>query len=68
VAQLEAAGLPRPAALEWIARTIDSQAHMMALNDFSFGSAILFCATLVTVWLSRPQQVKRAWPDPSQLC
>jgi DHA2 family multidrug resistance protein len=60
VAQLEAAGLPHQAALEWIARTIDSQAHMLALNDFSFACAILFSATLVTVWLSQPQQVKRA--------
>jgi DHA2 family multidrug resistance protein len=54
IGQLQASGLSRQGAMEWITRTIDSQAHLLALNDFSFGCAILFGATLATVWLAKP--------------
>ncbi|KVZ20142.1 multidrug resistance protein B [Burkholderia ubonensis] len=53
LAQLDRAGLSPSGALASVARTLDNQAHMLALNDFSFGCLLLFCATLLTVWAIR---------------
>jgi DHA2 family multidrug resistance protein len=53
LAQLEHAGLSRDGALATIARVIDGQAHMLALNDFSSGCLLLFGATLLAVWSIR---------------
>jgi DHA2 family multidrug resistance protein len=53
IERLRHAGLSRDAALASIAKTVDAQAHMLALDDFSGGCALLFAATLVIVWLAR---------------
>ncbi len=50
---LRHAGLSSDAALAAIAKSVDVQAHMLALDDFSAGCALLFAATLVVVWLAR---------------
>lgn len=47
------AGLSPNAALASISRTVDAQAHMLALDDFSAGCALLFALTLIVVWLAR---------------
>ena len=53
LARLEHMGMSPSGALASVARTIDIQAHMLALNDFSFGCLLLFIATLLPVWLIR---------------
>ncbi|MFL9873062.1 DHA2 family efflux MFS transporter permease subunit [Paraburkholderia megapolitana] len=50
---LEHAGMSTRGALASVSRSIDVQAHMLALNDFSFGCLLLFGATLLTVWFIR---------------
>jgi len=51
--RLRQAGLSSDAALASIAKTVDAQAHMLALDDFSRGSALLFAATFAVVWVAR---------------
>ncbi|QXI37288.1 DHA2 family efflux MFS transporter permease subunit [Pseudomonas xantholysinigenes] len=51
-------GLSAQGALESLGRTIDRQAHMLALNDFSLASAWLFCAVLAIVWMARSPKAK----------
>lgn len=53
LARLEHAGMSPAGALASVSRSIDVQAHMLALNDFSFGCLLLFGATLLTVWSIR---------------
>ncbi|WP_042337261.1 DHA2 family efflux MFS transporter permease subunit [Paraburkholderia ferrariae] len=50
---LERRGMSAQAALESVNRSVDIQAHMLALNDFSFACLLLFGATLATVWMIR---------------
>lgn len=53
LARLEHAGMSPAGALASVSRSIDVQAHMLALNDFSFGCLLLFGATLLAVWSIR---------------
>ena len=50
---LRRAGLSSDAAIAAMAKSVDGQAHMLALGDFSAGCALLFAATLVVVWVAR---------------
>ncbi|WP_374192469.1 MFS transporter [Trinickia acidisoli] len=50
---LRHAGLSSDAALATMSKSVDVQAHMLALDDFSGGCALLFAATLAVVWLAR---------------
>ncbi|PMS15969.1 MFS transporter [Trinickia dabaoshanensis] len=50
---LRHAGRSHDAALAAIAKAVEVQAHMLALDDFSGGCALLFAATLAVVWLAR---------------
>ncbi|HDR9507864.1 MFS transporter [Burkholderia cepacia] len=52
-ARLDHAGLSPSGALASVSHAIDVEAHMLALNDFSFGCLLLFGATLLTVWSIR---------------
>ncbi|SIT40079.1 multidrug efflux system protein [Paraburkholderia ribeironis] len=56
--RLEQSGMPPQGALASVARSIDVQAHMLALNDFSFVCMLLFGATLVLVWTTRYQRAQ----------
>ena len=51
--RLRHAGLSADAALASMSKSVDVQAHMLALDDFSHGCAVLFAATLAAVWLAR---------------
>ena len=51
--RLRHAGLSADAALASIAKTVDREAHMLALDDFSWGSAELFIVTFAVVWIAR---------------
>lgn len=53
VARLRNAGLDARGTLAFIERTVDGQAHMLALNDFSALSVMLFATTLAVVWVAR---------------
>lgn len=56
---LSGLGLSAQAALETMASTIDRQAYMLALNDFSLASAWLFFGVMAIVWLARmPKKTK----------
>jgi DHA2 family multidrug resistance protein len=56
--KLRTAGLSSDAALAWIARAVDVQAHMLALNDFSAGCTMLFAATLAVVWTTKYRRTR----------
>lgn len=53
IERLRHAGLSADAALASIAKAVDREAHMLALDDFSWGSAVLFMATFAVVWIAR---------------
>jgi DHA2 family multidrug resistance protein len=53
IERLRHAGLSTDAALASIAKAVDREAHMLALDDFSWGSAMLFMATFAVVWIAR---------------
>ncbi len=53
MASLERAGMSAQSALASVGRVLDVQAHMLALNDFSFACLFLFGATLLLVWGTR---------------
>ncbi|PMS20830.1 MFS transporter [Trinickia dabaoshanensis] len=57
LAKLEHSGMSPAGALASVAHSIEIQAHMLALNDFSFGSVLLFVATLALVWSIRYRRV-----------
>jgi DHA2 family multidrug resistance protein len=50
--------LSADAALASIGKTVDAQAHMLALDDFSAVCTMLFAATLIVVWLARYRQAR----------
>ncbi|HVW50408.1 MAG TPA: DHA2 family efflux MFS transporter permease subunit [Trinickia sp.] len=56
--RLRHAGLSADAALASIGKTVDAQAHMLALDDFSAVCTMLFAATLIVVWLARYRQAR----------
>ncbi|RKP48320.1 DHA2 family efflux MFS transporter permease subunit [Trinickia fusca] len=56
---LRHAGMSTDGALASIARAVDVQAHMLALNDFSAGCTVLFAATLAVVWATRYRRAER---------
>ncbi|CAN7647782.1 DHA2 family efflux MFS transporter permease subunit [Trinickia sp. LjRoot230] len=56
--RLQHAGLDSNGALASIARALDAQAHMLALNDFSASCVMLFAVTLVVVWLARYRRTR----------
>jgi len=57
MSSLERAGMSAQGALASVGRVVDVQAHMLALNDFSFGCLLLFAATLLVVWSTQYRRV-----------
>jgi len=60
MARLEQAGMSAQSALASVGRELDIQAHMLALNDFSFGCMVLFGATLGFVWCMQYRRARQA--------
>lgn len=51
--QMADLGLSAQASLESMGLAIDKQAHMLALNDFSLASTVLFISVMAVIWFAK---------------